>query len=266
MECRDVRVQIVDYHRGRLAPEAAEDVRLHLAGCPPCARTESAERALAELMERRLPQHPAPLRLKLSLAAMWPPAAAEAKPSWWERWGRSVVPAGAVALVLLAALPAYYGRLATRQAVPPGGMVTEAVNDHLRILQSGHPLEIESGNFHQVKPWFAGRLDFAPAVPFLGDAEFPLRGGSLAYFLDRKAAVFVYGYRLHTISAFVFRADGLPWPDRETEGPGRTPFHESTARGFTVILWRAGGLGYAVVSDVEQAELRRLAAKLAGTA
>ena len=265
MECRDVRIHIVDYQRGRLAPAAEEDVRAHLAACPPCARTEAAERALTELVERRLPQHPAPVRLKLSLAAMWPPDA-EARPSWWERWGRSVVPAGAVAIALLAALPAYYGRLATRQAAATGGMVAEAVNDHLRILQSGHPLEVESGSLHQVKPWFAGRLDFAPAVPFLGDAEFPLRGGALAWFLDRKAAVFVYGYRLHTVSAFVFRADGLPWPDRGTEAPQRTRFHETTARGFTVILWRAGELGYAVVSDAEPAELRKLAAKIAGSA
>ncbi len=264
MECPDVRIRIIDLQRGRLAPEVEEVVRAHLAACPRCARTEAAERTLAELLERRLPQHPAPIRLKLSLAAMWP-AAAEARPSWWERWGRSVVPAGAVALVLLAAVPAYYGRVATRQAATPGGMVTEAVNDHLRILQSGHPLEIESGNFHQVKPWFAGRLDFAPAVPFLGDTEFPLRGGSLAYFVDRRAAVFVYGYRLHTISAFVFRADGLPWPDRGLETLGKVRVYETTARGFNVLLWQAGGMGYAVVSDVDPAELRRLAARLSGS-
>ncbi len=265
MECRDVRTWIVDYQRGRLAPGREEDVRAHLAECPPCSRAEAAERALTELLERRLPQHPAPVHLKLSLAALWPPAA-EPTPSWWERWGRSVVPAGAVALVLLAAVPAYYGRLATRQSAAPGGMVTETVNDHLRILQSGHPLEIESGNFHQVKPWFAGRLDFAPSVPFLGDAEFPLRGGSLAWFLDRRAAAFVYGYRLHTITALVFRAEGLPWPDRDLQALGSARIYEATARGFTVILWRAGGLGYAVVSDVEPAQLRRLAAKLSGGA
>ena len=33
-----------------------------------------------------------------------------------------------------------------------------------RVLGSQRPLEIESGGIHQVKPWFAGRLDFAPAV------------------------------------------------------------------------------------------------------
>ncbi len=265
MECPDVRPDLIDYRRGLLAPERQEEVRAHLAECPPCARAESAERALTELLERRLPQHPAPIRLKRSLASLWPPAPAPER-SWWARWGRSLAPAGAVALVLLVATPLYFERAATRQAAAARGMVAEAVNDHLRILQSAHPLEVESGNFHQVKPWFAGRVDFAPAVPFLGDDEFPLRGGSLAYFLDRRAAVFVYGYRLHAISALVFRAEGLPWPDRGTEPLGKVRVRQETVKGYTVILWRAGDLGYALVSDVGPAELRKLAVKFAGGA
>ncbi len=113
-------------------------------------------------------------------------------------------------------------------------------------------LGIESGGIHQVRPWFAGRLDFAPVVAFEGDAEFPLKGGTVEYFLDRQAAVFVYGHRLHTISLFVFRADGLPWP-----GAGL----RTAARGFSVVLWRAGDLGYALVSDVDPATLERLAGR-----
>lgn len=246
-------------------PGREDDVRAHLAGCRLCSSTDAAERTLTEILESRMPQYPAPIRLKRSLASLWP-LQAGTRLSWWERWGRSVAPAGAVALVLLLAVPFYYERVATRQAAGPGGIVTEAVNDHIRILQSGHPLDVESGNFHQVKPWFEGRLDFAPDVPFLGDGEFPLKGGSLAYFLDRKAAVFVYGYRLHAISLFVFRAEGLPWPDRGVETPGKVGIHEKTARGFRVILWRTGELGYALVSDVDSAELHRLALKLSGSA
>ena len=35
-------------------------------------------------------------------------------------------------------------------------------------------------------------------------------------------------------------------------------------RGFNVVIWRRGGLGYALVSDVDAAELKGLAAKLVG--
>jgi anti-sigma factor RsiW len=145
-------------------------------------------------------------------------------------------------------------------------MVTEAVNDHVRLLQSERPFEIESGGIHQVIPWFAGRLDFAPTVRFPGDADFPLRGGAVGYFVDRKAATLVYGRRLHTVSVFVFRADGLPWPHSGLEKLGRLEVLRTASRGFNVLLWRDGELGFALVSDVDPRDLSLLASKLAGPA
>ena len=154
-----------------------------MAGCEACAHEEAAEALLSELLEHRLPQHAAPLALKRRLAAAWPDAAAPAPP-WWAGWRRALVPALALGVLLLAALPLYYPQSGGAGAV----MVAEAVNDHLRLLASQHPLDIESGGMHQVKPWFEGRLDFAPVVRFLGDDDFPLRGGAVGYYLDRKAA------------------------------------------------------------------------------
>ncbi len=263
MDCQDVRLHLLDYQRGRLGSELESDVRAHLEGCPACSHAKAAEQALTELLERRLPQYPASLALKGRLAAQWPPAPV-AGPSWWSRWGRSFAPAAAVAAVLLVALPLYYERGSGGRAGRTAGMVTEAVNDHLRILQSQHPLDVETGDFHQVKPWFAGRLDFAPVVSFLGDQDFPLRGGAVGYFLDRKAAVFVYGRRLHTISLFVFRGEGLPWPARGLHPLGTVQAYTQVSRGYTVVMWRTGGLGYALVSDVAPSDLDRLAVKLSG--
>jgi len=170
------------------------------------------------------------------------------------------VPALAIAAGLLMILP-----LSDRERATPG-MVTEAVNDHLRILSSHHPLDIESGGMHQVKPWFEGRLDFAPVVPFLGDAEFPLRGGAVGYYLDRRAAVFVFTRRLHEISLFVFRAPGLPWPSPGPQLVGGCRATSTTSRGFNVILWREGELGYALVSELDLTELTQLAAMIAAGA
>lgn len=263
MDCRDLRQHLLDYQRGRLKPELEENVRAHIEGCLPCSHAGTTERALTDLLERKLPQYPAPIALKLRLAAQWP-SPSMTRLSRWERWGRPLVPAGAVALLLLLLLPWYYERTSTRQASE--NMVTEAVNNHLRILQSQHPLEIESGNFHQVKPWFAGRLDFAPPVSFLGDEEFPLRGGAIGYYLDRKAAVFEYGSRLHSISLFVFRAEGLPWSAHAMETAGKVRAYSGARRGYNVILWQDGELGYAMVSDVDSSALRKLAVKLSGGA
>jgi anti-sigma factor RsiW len=263
MTCQDVRPLLLALQRGQLAAEPQRAIEVHLQGCPACAHEAAAEQLLTEALEHQLPQHAAPIALKRRLLAEWPAETRRAS-SWWDRWRRSVVPALVVAAGLLVALPVYYQWDAGRRGASQ--MVTEAVTDHLRILSSQHPLGIESGGMHQVKPWFQGRLDFAPTVPFLGDAEFPLRGGAVGYYLERKAAVFVFNRRLHEISLFVFRAAGLPWPTTGRQAVEGLRATITTSRGFNVILWREGELGYALVSDVDVTELKQLAAKLAGGA
>ena len=261
MTCEEVRPLLLAVQRGQLAAERRGAVEAHIRGCVACAHEDAAEQLLTEALEDRLPQHAAPIALKRRLLAEWP---AETRPalSWWHRWGRSFVPALAVAAGLLVTVPVYYQWDAgSREAAR---MVTEAVTDHLRILSSQHPLDIESGGMHQVKPWFQGRLDFAPVILFLGDAEFPLRGGAVGYYLERKAAVVVFTRRRHEISLFVFHAAGLPWPSTGRQSVGGAPGTITTSRGFNVILWQTGELGYALVSDVDVAELSQLAAKLAG--
>jgi anti-sigma factor RsiW len=247
--CADVREQLLAYQAGRLTPAVHDAVRLHLAGCAACAREEVAEQALTELLERRLPQHPAPLTLKRRLAAGWPSAAAAAP----RRWRRILLPAVTGCVVVLAAM--LLAQVLWPGTPDPAAMAVEAVNDHLRIVER-RELPIASSLIHQVKPWFTGRIDFAPVVPFAGDADFPLRGGAVERFLDRQAAVFVYGRRLHTVSLLVFRADGLSWP-RDAYRPRTT-----SVRGFNVILWRAGDLGYALVSDVDTRDLTDLSRRL----
>jgi anti-sigma factor RsiW len=262
MTCDEARALLLDAQRGRLPADRHATVETHLAACEACAHEAAAESLLSEALEGRLPQHAAPVALKRRLAAAWPVApAAEAAPRPWARWRRALLPALALATVLVALVPLYYQRAGGGGAT----MVTEAVNDHLRLLSSQHPLDIESGGMHQVKPWFEGRLDFAPVVRFLGDDDFPLRGGAVGYYLDRKAAVFMFHRRLHAVTLLVFRADGLPWPRRGLEPIGGVAAQVTTSRGFNAIVWREGELGYALVSDVEMPELLRLVGRLAAT-
>ena len=255
MNCDDVRMTLRDYQEGRLPTAAQGGVRAHLEACPDCAHVDAVEQELTSALEHRLPQYPASLALKRRIAAQWKVSTPQR--SRWSWWRPSLIPAFAfVALVLVGAPIFYYERAAFQDANATSAMVGEAVNDHLRVLSSQRPLEIESGGLHQVKPWFEGRLDFAPIVSFEGDADFPLKGGAVGYFLDRKAAVLVYAHRLHPISLFVFRAGGLRWPAKD--GSALT----TQERGFNVVMWRQSSLGYALVSDVDRRQLASLAAKL----
>src|SRR5207253_6789937 len=157
MDCQDVRLHLLDYQRGSLDPARLRDVRTHLGGCAACARVGAVEQALTELLERRLPIHPASLALKRRLAAAWPAPAGALRPARRSPWGWRLAPALGVAAALLVALPLlYYERATVGQADGTAGMVTEAVNDHLRLLQSERPLEVQSGGIHRVKPWFEG--------------------------------------------------------------------------------------------------------------
>ena len=250
MDCSEARLHLLDDQRGRLDVALAGSLAAHLAGCSACAREDLAERLLTEQLERRLPQHAAPLALKRRLAAEWATSAPAARP----------VPARTRRAAVLAALSLVAIAVAVWVGRPPEAdrLVAEAVTDHLRLLARADALDVRSGDVHQLRPWLTSRLDFAPVIPFAGDAEFPLRGGTTEYFLDRRAAAAVYGRRLHAITLLVVgRIDDLAWP-----APGR-PLTTNT-RGFNVRLWQAGGLGYALVSDVDGAELAQLAARLGG--
>jgi len=258
----EARRNLLDLQRRRLAPGLAREVSDHLAGCPDCARAAAAEAALGEAVERR-PRHPVPpaLRRRLErIAGSHAPAptglAWPGRPAWPERlaWPGRVAPALAAALVAVAATMAV--QRARQPAPDPVALIAgEAVNDHLRVLRSAHPLDVESGARHEVKPWFEGKLGFAPAVPAAVGQEMRLRGGGLGWFLDREAAVMVYALRRHAVTLLAFPVGGLAWPD----GGRRL----ESVRGFNVVLWRSGGIGYALVSDVDAAELSGVAEKMA---
>jgi len=271
LDCSTARRDLLDAVRGRLAPDEQRRLEEHLAGCAECSALDQRERALDAALGR-LPEHRAPAGLEgrllasLSTSALSPvPASgALAAPTATERAQpprrrtRAWAAAAATLAVSVAALV-----VALRAGSSSDMLVAEAVNDHLRVLYAQQPIEIESGGIHQVKPWFAGRLDFAPRLAFEGDADFSLAGGSVGYFIDRKAAVFVFKHRLHVITLFEFRADGLPWGDAGELKLGKLEARHSQLRGFQVISFRDGDLGYALVSDVDASALEQLAGRVA---
>jgi anti-sigma factor RsiW len=225
----------------------------------------NADEELTRALER-LPRRAAPRALREAIEARVAESAEGARTSEQpEARVSNVRRLRVAATIVLFAAVAALGIVWLRGRAPATDAIAfEAVNDHLRVLYSEHPVEVASGGIHQVKPWFAGRLDFAPIVAFSGDDEFPLDGGSVAYFIDRKAAAFVFHRRLHVVTLFVFRAEGLSWSSAGARRIGRIDARVQTTRGFHVVTWRDGDLGYALVSDVDAAELTTLAQRVAG--
>ncbi|HYQ02955.1 MAG TPA: zf-HC2 domain-containing protein [Polyangiaceae bacterium] len=254
-DCQHTREQLLDAVRGRLAEPQRTHFDAHLQACSDCQHLFEREQALERALERR-PRYTLPERLRESLTA----TATGAKADSGARRRRL----GRLAAVLVPSLAA--AALAVLLVRGPAGsgqpLIDEAINDHLRVLYAQHPIEIESGGIHQVKPWFAGKLDFAPVLQFSGDEEFPLEGGAIAVFVDRKAATFVFKHRLHLASLFVFRSQDLRFPSRAEQAIGSRTATSAASRGFNVLLWQDHDLGYALVSDMDQKSLARLAEKL----
>lgn len=264
MDCQIARTMLADRRRGRLDGATASQVDAHLAGCEKCQHRASVEGALDAALDR-LPRQRIPAELRRQLAqrvGVAPADQALRRPRTWVLAVAAPLLSGVVAAALVLAI----GRLASAPVGPTTprdqAMVDEALNDHLRVVSSAHPADIESGGIHQVKPWFTGRLEFAPRVTFAGDDEFPLVGGSVGYFGDRKAALFLFKRRLHAITLLVFEPQGLTWPAGVRPPGGRFDVAATSTRGFTVLLWRDGELGYALVSDVNRQELMNLAMKI----
>jgi len=251
MDCGRARELNLDGQRGRLSAEATAELQQHLSTCVRCRAHAEAERVLSEVLDS-LPQHAAPLALKRRLAERWPASLSGTLPprrTWVPRW----VPALATAAAALAIVVAGSTSLFVEQRAALRQLEGESVNDHLRVLE-GAPLARVTGGLHEVKPWSGGKLDFAPAVRFAGNDDFPLVGGAVEPFLDRRAAVFVYKRRLHTASLFVVPSEGLAFPPE---------LRTQTVRGFHVALWQDEGQGYALVSDLDLQELLLLQSLIA---
>ena len=150
----------------------------------------------------------------------------------------------ALAASLLLAASGAWNIALLRSRVDPGQLTALSVlSAHVRSLAGTHLLDVPSSDQHTVKPWFNGRLDFAPPVKEV--AGFPLLGGRLEYIEGRPAAALVYGRAKHTINLFI-------WPS-----PTPTAEAARTLNGDHLQSWSSDGMVYWAVSDLNEAELRQ---------
>lgn len=165
--------------------------------------------------------------------------------------GRPVAIVGAALAAL--AVTASLALLVPRPHSADSSLVDDLVASHVRAQLSGHDIDVVSSDQHTVKPWFNGRLDYAPPVEDLAAKGFALSGGRLDYVDHRRVAVLVYRYRKHVIDVYVMPEQD----DRAAPAPSA-----STSDGYALASWREGGMIWWAVSDAEPAVLAQLHAAL----
>lgn len=243
--CDEMHLLIQADVDGELGPAEAARVRAHLDRCADCEAVQQGLLSLSERVRRDVAYRPAPealiaaVRSRVAAAAVSPEMAPvttpapRRRPGWIAPFGGGFALAACLALAVV--LPGGGGR----------GLPDAVVAGHIRALQPGHLMDVVSTDQHTVKPWFDGRLDFAPPVKDLKGGGFPLVGGRLDYVAGRPVAALVYQRRQHVIDLFV-------WPDGGHVGRGPA---DSRRDGYNVLRWSWDGMAFWAVSDLSPQEL-----------
>lgn len=240
MNCTEIRPLFHAYVDHELDLVASLGVEQHLKDCPGCAAARRSVLALRPALQQNDLAYRAPASLRRSVRQIANDSTREkstAGVSVLWRWLATL--STALALVLLVLRPA--------GVAPTGPMLAEVVGSHVRSLMADHITDVTSTDQHTVKPWFTGKLDFAPGVTDFAAQGFPLIGGRLDYLDNHPVAALVYHRNKHVINVFV-------WPDT-TAAAAKT----ENLRGYSVINCAANGMHYCLVSDLNPKELNDLA-------
>ena len=242
MNCQEFVDQLHAYFDNELDALRTRDMERHVSDCPRCAALLSAQQSLRKSLDPQALRFDAPSTLRKKIrsslrAQALEPAARSFSLRVWLSWG---VPAAA--LILLLAIVVGSRLAGSRQDV----LVRELAACHVRSLMGNHLLDVPSTDQHTVKPWFNGKLDFAPPVKDFSAEGFPLVGGRLDYVAGRSVAALIYRHGNHFINVFV-------WP--ASSGQSETQEVRSL-QGFHLLAWQEGDLQLWAVSDLNEPGLQ----------
>jgi anti-sigma factor RsiW len=235
------------YLDGELADRA--ELEAHLATCPSCEGRLAEYRAVGDSLRRQAREEPTPAALRERVAAALDAAEATVASPWARRrrpmWSPGVM--AAAAAVVLAV-----GIAVTGRGRADDSLTREVLDSHVRSLAGDqvHVFDVQSTDQHTVKPWFEGKLDFAPHVVDFAPEGFPLLGGRVDFIAGERTAALVYGRRKHLINVYEWPA-GSNIADIKPTGELRL--------GYSMLHWSHAGMAYWAVSDVNPADLEELA-------
>lgn len=246
MNCQETQ-QIIDaYADGELDAARNLEFERHLQSCPACSKIYDEHRALAEALARHAPRFTAPAALREQIMATLRAETGERRVLPFRQRNRTAIWAiAAVAVIGLFVA----GILLTRRS-ESDLLTKEIVASHVRSLMANHLADVVSTDRHTVKPWFDGKIDFAPSVVDLASEGFPLVGGRLDYLDEHPVAALVYGRQKHIINLFV-------WPVTDSKRHRISAEEMISRNGYHLLHWAQSGMDYWAVSDVNGDELRK---------
>jgi anti-sigma factor RsiW len=125
-------------------------------------------------------------------------------------------------------------------------VASQVVSAHIRALMAPQSFDVASSDRHTIKPWFAGKLAFAPNVVDLSAKGFPLVGARIDVIGLQPVASLVYSKGKHLITVME-----MPNPRGLT-----TQLTQHVEQGYQTLTWSDGNVTYWVVSDAVAEELK----------
>ena len=242
VECAQTLLVQADFD-GELDAGRAASLVEHIAQCPHC-RDVSEQLARSRALLRGVPRYPVPKGLRDSVEKALRAQSrrethgkelpAPGRRTAWLGWATAL--AASVVLAIMLVTP--------RSA----DLESQLVASHVRSLQlESHLIDVPSSDHHTVRPWFSGKVDFAPLVKELGTDGYELKGGRVDVVGGRPVAVLVYQAGRHLVAVYM-------WPERTVAG--EIP-RSQQVDGFNVRRWTESGLVVSCISDLAADELQR---------
>jgi anti-sigma factor RsiW len=242
MNCAEVRFLLGSYSDGELDLVSHAQIEMHLDECCFCKQMHTHHESVRSALSDESLRYRAPAALRERVLGSLDPAEKGGlrwwpKPAWFS-WAAATV----LATLVITSTLLYFPWRANDHL-----LAQELVSSHVRSMMADHITDVPSSDQHTVKPWFDGKLDFAPPVVDLGPEGFVLVGGRLDYVADRPVAALVYKRRQHVINLFVL-------PD---EDPSSVKMRSLDRQGYNLVGWSRSGMTFWAVSDLNSDELRQ---------
>jgi len=239
MKCDEVQCLLERLLDSELPPHEEGAVREHVENCASCKQLFGELTKLRDAL-RAMPLEPASEELHRKLRADVA-AYGDGKPS-----GKRI-PFLHLMATHTAALVAGIGISFGVMHLPKSRMdFTDAyISAHVKSLANDQLTEIVASDSHKIKPWFEGKVDYAPIVVDLADKGFPLIGARVDRINQKNVAVLVYKLGKHVVNLFV----------TPTHAQSAPSVSKGIVDGFSYTGWRVRKFQFVAVSGASGVKL-----------
>jgi len=246
MTCSDLDPLIYPYLDGELDETERGYLEAHTAVCPGCRGRLSREAAFQGALRRSVQlrtRAPAPEALRAMLRAGIRKENRRVQMLSWARWGSLALAAAAAGVLYVEQRPGHREQL---------------LEDAALRYQRRLPYELTTASRADVERWFGDQMSTRVPLPHLPGAT--IAGARLSNLREHDAAYVVYQLPPREERGADRRLGLFVLEDPEQEIPSVAAYPQisvGSVRGFSVASWRSGALVYELVSDMDEADMRR---------